>query len=160
MDEEKDAPLDRSYQVDWLLVGLIRNVAQRERDDNIPASDKHIDIILTIGGMLVAGELVSSTRWINEMRYDTDSETSDDLNDQPNEAASSESANPRSESERRFIHLREAKFYLGGTVIPGEGDGFLWRGKVSSVDGFTSGTLVTRNSSTRVELKNVRINVR
>jgi hypothetical protein len=55
MENAKDLPVDRSYQIEWLLVGLIRNVEQRERDASVSASEKHIDLILNIGGMLISG---------------------------------------------------------------------------------------------------------
>ena len=63
-------------------------------------------------------------------------------------------------SGKPYLQEKIQPDYLGGTVIPGEGDGFLWRGKVASVDGFMEGTLNTRNSSTKIKLEGVRINVR
>jgi hypothetical protein len=161
MENAKDLPVDKSYQIDWLLVGLIRSVEQRERDESIPATEKHIDLILNIGGMLISGELVSHNRWINEMGSDADSENGDAVTVTSEPASSDDTTSPSNDdTERRFIHLRQAKFYLGGNVIPGEGDGFLWRGKLASVDGFMEGTLVTRNASTKIKLEGVRINIR
>jgi len=113
-------------------------------------------VILTIGGMLVSGELVSHDRWIEEMRAET-SEGGDDLKDASEAVSSQDAVSAKDENERRFIHLRKAKFYQGQAVIPGEGEGFLWRGKVASVDGFMEGLLIMRERSSRVEVKGVRV---
>jgi len=42
---------------------------------------------------------------------------------------------------RRFIHLRNARVIAGSNFFPTQGRGLIWRGRISSVDGFSFGTL-------------------
>ncbi len=63
------------------------------------------------------------------------------LGDNSNASENAEENNEPSE----YIHLREAKIYdpSGEKSLSPKG-GFLWRGKLSSVDAFTLGTLSSR----------------
>lgn len=36
-----------------------------------------------------------------------------------------------------FIHLENARFLIPGKTLPADGDGVLWRGRISEITGFT-----------------------
>src|SRR5438309_374555 len=95
-------------------------------------------ITLNVGGMLIAGELISGKTYLQEFTSQAEQTTSSKQNDEP----------LPDDEDRHYIHLRNAFFYMtGGTPVPGRGEGFLWRGRLSAVDGFTMGRLevVPRN---------------
>jgi hypothetical protein len=114
---------------DFVLVEFIKNVEAAEQNRDLGDNERYLEIILSVRGMLINGELISSTTYFKE------------LFEENNGNEEKEAEQPVSE-ERHFIHLRNAKFFMtGSTAIPGEGSGFLWRGRLTAIDGFTLGKL-------------------
>jgi hypothetical protein len=153
MTEKDDQPLGRNYQIDPVLIAVILEAEARETDGSVPAEEKGIHIILTVGGLLVTGQLIGRSSWANA-QADTSEESSKD-------GATAETPSPPSD-ERKYIHLKDARFYSGGRTVPSEGDGFYWRGRVAAVDGFALGslTMVSRKSEPRtIDINGVRITV-
>src|SRR5215217_7363253 len=100
----KDLPAGRSHFVDSHLESLIKGVEKVEKDENLPEDAKFIDIVLTVSGTLVMGELISYDTWFNEVILREKGETNEEEQD------ASSSADPESSedlpTERRYIHLR------------------------------------------------------
>lgn len=40
-----------------------------------------------------------------------------------------------------YIHLKDARVFVGDRFVPSSSDGMLWRGKLDSIVGFTIGTI-------------------
>ncbi|THD83277.1 MAG: hypothetical protein E7812_00345 [Phenylobacterium sp.] len=113
-----------------------------------------VGVTLTVGGSIVSGTIISGVRYFEEFGQ----LFATGLND-PEVAAQTATAfagwgqiyqTPEGVDAGTFrrpaptyIHLRDARFFgVGQTPIPAtNGPGFLWRGKISAVDGFSLGSL-------------------
>jgi hypothetical protein len=115
----------REMEKDQVLVLLIKQIEEAEKNTNLSEEEKYIDIILNVHGMIVSGEVVSYKTYADGFAQST---TGNESNE---EAIKSE--------DRNYIHLRNVKFYLSaGNPIPAnESKEIFWRGKISSVDGFS-----------------------
>ncbi len=149
-EDADDAPLE-NIEVDQGTSALLRTsdffLAQMVGLAN--DCDIELGITLTIGGAIISGQLMSGKRYFEEQAAlmsgsGTVTEVSSAiaevirnwtaLYDKPKDAP--DDYTPPSPT---FIHLRDALFiYPDGKVVPGNG-GPLWRGKISSVDGFSFG---------------------
>ena len=113
-----------------------------------------IGITLNIGGAVVSGILTSGASFFEGIAKEARQAISNadkevlsklaDLWEMPAQAYkpkdNEKDGSPRSWG---FIHLREARFHAPGqSPIPGNG-GVFWRGKLSSIDGFSLGNLQT-----------------
>lgn len=136
-----------SYQVDPVLVNLVREAENLGADESLAPNQGFINLILTVGGVLVAGELIAKDNWFDQQFGPAESAepvirehsvAGDSSEDSRVPSPQTEEAD---EDERKYIHLRNAKFYQSGNVIPGEGSGFFWRGRLAAVDGFMLGSL-------------------
>jgi hypothetical protein len=125
---------------DFILEILISMVEWAETADDVDLDRRTIGITLTVGGLLVTGELISAKTYMDEFLRGTlrdkmrsAIEENDSLKQQIENAPEGED----------FIHLRNTKFLLptGQPPVPGVGNGVLWRGRRSSVDGFFVGLL-------------------
>jgi len=101
----------------------------------IAEKDNAIPITLNVGGLIVSGFLISQAAYFKEFMYGAMyRQYQKGIEEVPALAESKEAES----SLRQFIHLRNAKiFYPGQKPIPGEGDGFLWRGRIAAVDGYS-----------------------
>ena len=126
---------------DFVLEILIAMVEWAETADDVDLDRRTIGITLTVGGLLVTGELISAKTYMDEFLHGTlrdkmrfAIEANDSLKQQIENAPVGEDG---------FIHLRNAKFLLptGQPPVPGVGNGVLWRGRLDSVDGFFVGLL-------------------
>lgn len=118
----------------------------------IPERTKlELGITLSVHGIIVSGFLISEEAYfrgiaerITEDR-ETPSETKDLLTDfihQLQEGLKTKSDDSERSLLPEFIHLREAKMYPSqGKGIPSYGEA-LWRGRISSVDGFSLGEIL------------------
>jgi hypothetical protein len=157
----------RSHQVDPVLVNLVHEVEQIDGDESSTADKGFINIILTVGGVLIAGELIGKDMWFDqqfgpvepeESRIEAASVTGGESEESPGPNQFDEPTN----AEKEYIHLRNAKFYQSGNVIPGAGNGFFWRGRLAAVDGFMLGSLevVSRKPNPRmIEINGARIRI-
>jgi hypothetical protein len=124
----------RETEKDEVLVLLIKQIEEAEKNTDLSEEDKYIDIILNVHGMIVSGELVSYKTYVDGfVRQKTD-------NEQDETTVES--------GDRNYIHLRNVKFYLSaGNPIPAnESKEIFWRGKLSSIDGFSLAKLLRTNS--------------
>lgn len=121
------------------LVGIV---------NRFPASA--FGITLFVGGSVVTGMLISAQEYFE--RYasvwrEALKETPDVAERIANgwAALGSKHANEAQENPRgpfHFVHLRDALILTGDTLYPSSG-GFLWRGRISQVAGFSIGVLAT-----------------
>ncbi|GGC82009.1 hypothetical protein GCM10007216_10680 [Thalassobacillus devorans] len=110
----------------------------------VKAANKHdfnLAITLNINGALVTGTTISAQSYFDKISesFEDGNDVAQSLSDQLKSA--SETAEKSSSDEARFIHLKEAQVYCGDSnPTPSKGK-FLWRGKLSEVDGFFLGTI-------------------
>ncbi len=124
----------REPEKDKVLVHLIKQIEEAEKNTDLSEEEKYIDIILNVHGMIVSGELVSYKTYVDGfVKPKTDDE-------QDETAVESE--------DRNYIHLRNVKFYLSaGNPIPAnDSKEIFWRGKLSSIDGFSLAKLLRTES--------------
>ena len=127
----------------------------------VEGNKARFSITLCVGGMFVTGHLVSSREFIdNFVNAISDATTND-----PNEATASEAekatfrgefrgtmaehfadlrhraakASPRDEDLPTMIHVVNCRFFHAGLPKMNPPPGLIWRGKISSVDGFWLG---------------------
>lgn len=135
--EENIKSLLMFEEKDWFLSELI----------GLANKGLEIPITLTIGGALVSGRLISGERYFREFGKSLTSGIAEEslaesLNLMMEGFAKEYESTEHDYANRpmRFIHLCEAKWvYLNGKIPTEKGP--VWRGKISSVDGFFIGTL-------------------
>jgi hypothetical protein len=131
--------LDKINQIsepekDKVLVHLIKQIEEAEKNTNLSEEDKYINIILNVHGMIVSGELVSYRTYVDGfIPPKTDTEQDETTVER---------------EDRNYIHLRNVKFYLSaGNPIPAnESKEIFWRGRLSSIDGFSLAKLLRTES--------------
>ena len=126
--------LTREPEKDKVLVHLIKQIEEAEKNTDLSEEEKYINIILNVHGMIVSGELVSYKTYVDGfIPPKTDTE-------QDETTVESE--------DRNYIHLRNVKFYLSsGNPIPAnESKEIFWRGRLSSIDGFSLAKLLRTKS--------------
>jgi hypothetical protein len=112
-------------------------------------------ITLSVNGSVITGNLVSGYRYFNGLADSfvstlPDGEDKESLRRYLASPAQlyraptdkSTEANAASESDPHFVHLEDARIWLGADFAP-TGVGTLWRCKISAVDGFTLGLMST-----------------
>lgn len=110
--------------------------------------DAGASISLTIGGSLVTGVLISADNYFDQLIAGFSSASGDGKNLAPAAMAKILTARKPaggSPVPSQFLHLKDAKIYNGGDM-PIPGNGTLWRGKISSVDGFFFGVVRTNSN--------------
>lgn len=133
--DEKRPPLGALDDRDWMLQTLVEWANNGVK----------LPITVTVGAGFITGTLVSGKEYIEyiEKVYFPTShgETSDTLSQvfnywkQPYEPGYEEENN----LGRFYIHLKDAKLFNNGAFVPN--DGTYWRGRISSIDGFSLGEL-------------------
>ena len=145
--EERTLDALAQHYPDWLLSRFV-SMANTQ--------GVSIGVTLVVGGNLVTGLIIGGREYFTEMGAalaratgsDPDAGAKDfgrlveDLYptaaDEGDEARSKEEGqDPR--TGVRFIHLRNARVLHGTTIIPGNFQGHLWRGRLAAVDGFMLG---------------------
>ncbi|MBD8099398.1 gas vesicle protein [Pseudomonas fluorescens] len=146
--EELDLLNDKAFtktqwegrQTDWLLQWLVRSSNQ---------ASLSIGVTLSVGGSVISGKLIPHAVYFERLAESFSApfrEKGDHNADAIQDIILGFNVTPESESSEedapfQFLHLENARTYLGtSSPIPGE-PGALWRGKISSVDGFTLGTI-------------------
>ena len=137
-----------SKPVDWFLQSLISIV--NDETGGIP-------ITLSVGGLLVSGEMIGGKTYFEEFARqfkdgfrDISRETAATIEESfkrlgdiydPIQEGSQENG---SHSKPHIVHLRDAQIYhSGGDPTPFE-KRVLWRGRLEAVDGFSLGRLSLR----------------
>lgn len=114
----------------------------------VKAANKHdfsLAITLNVNGALVTGTTISAQSYFEKVseNFQDGNDVAQSLSEQLQGA--SESAANSSDEEANFIHLQEAQVYCGDSnPTPSKGK-FLWRGKLSEVEGFFLGTIAKDN---------------
>ena len=126
----------REPEKDKVLVHLIKQIEEAEKNTDLSEEEKYIDIILNVHGMVVSGELVSYKTYVDGFI--------------PPKTDSQQDETATESGERNYIHLRNVKFYVSsGNPIPSnESKEIFWRGKLSSIDGFSLAKLLRAESHT------------
>lgn len=128
---------------DWFLQSTIENVV---------SNGVEIGITFSVNGLIISGILVSGKKYFEEL-----SKTMKAASRQPDDISSAlgdawrqytsiyEEPEDAPEDWRPgpvgYVHLMNARFYSAGQKPIPNNQGVLWRGKLSSVDGFFIGNL-------------------
>jgi ABC-type bacteriocin/lantibiotic exporter with double-glycine peptidase domain len=127
---------------DYLLTLLVQMVN---------ASSMEIGITLFVQGSIVTGLLIRGETYFEGFKSEIAlSSASDNIKevfqtifDRLQSICTNLPENEEQESQFRnveFIHLKNAKFFAGGSLIP-TNRAVYWRGRLSSIDGFSLGNL-------------------
>jgi hypothetical protein len=124
----------REPEKDKVLVHLIKQIEEAEKNTDLSDEEKYINIILNVHGMIVSGELVSYKTYVDGFIPPKTDTEQDEMVDE--------------REDRNYIHLRNVKFYLSsGNPIPAnESKEIFWRGRLSSIDGFSLAKLLRTKS--------------
>lgn len=136
---------DQKEGVDWFLAWII-DLAERGIE---------LGVTLSVEGLLISGNLIGGRKYFEALgdsirkanfgaAVEADSEFQTNM---ANNFAGWKEIYPKSEDigsdhvpNPSFIHLEHAQIVLGNTPVTSN-VGALWRGKLSSVSGFTLGTI-------------------
>ncbi|MGH2341116.1 gas vesicle accessory protein GvpU [Segnochrobactraceae bacterium EtOH-i3] len=135
-------PVEDIYSRDWFLIELIEDLAS----NNI-----EISITISIGGSIISGMLISGRKYFEEIALAVGSKSTQkgDICDvissvwKSKTSIYSKSENSSEDfelGEINYIHLKDARFHAPGQSSMPSGKGVLWRGKISSIDGFFIGS--------------------
>ena len=124
-------------QTDWLLQWLVTFSGQ---------TSTSIGVTLTVGGSLISGELISHAAYFQSLAEDfsgafkkfegVDADQVKSMILAFDQKVSPEVKIPAPQ----YLHLRNARVFAGSTgAITSSGN--LWRGKITSVEGFTLGAI-------------------
>lgn len=145
-DETEELPLVQPMELvganDWFLQSTI---------ENIVSHGVYIGVTLTVKGIIVSGMLISGKKYFEELSKDMKaaSRQEDDMSDTLAKSWQQYTAiyeKPEGASDDwqplpvGYIHLLNARFYAPGQSPIPTNQGILWRGKLSSVDGFSIGS--------------------
>lgn len=107
----------------------------------VNGSEAEFGMTLNIGGVVVSGYLVGQQRYFGEGFAEDfgellgKSERKAEVKD-----AIGKPGKFYEEADLDFIHMKDARIFLGTTVIP-SGNGIWWRGRVKEVQGYSLGVL-------------------
>ncbi len=140
-EERTTHATDSAPSQDWFLQFLV-NLANKNRFE--------LDITLTVGGILVSGTLVGVRQYFDELSadfaspFDTGSnpEVIKDTFKKIGEQCSCVSPSEKTETPS-YIHLKNVHFANVQGKRVSENKGIWWRGRISQVQGFTPGKLIT-----------------
>lgn len=121
---------------DQLIEGLVRLAESFEEGE--PKTGVEIQITLATGGFLVSGIIISKSAFMktNPITEPFDRIEKEEISKLP------PSEVKQDDGIRRFIHLKDAKYFIPGQKpIPTTGPGIFWRGRISAVNGFNFGVL-------------------
>ncbi|MUO27454.1 MULTISPECIES: gas vesicle accessory protein GvpU [Rhizobium/Agrobacterium group] len=139
--EQRVQPVEIIDATDWFL---------RTTIENIVSHGIEIGVTLTVKGVIVSGMLVGGKKYFEELSklMKISSQAPNDISDFLGNAWKEYTAiyeQPEGASEDwqpapiGYVHLMNARFYAPGQAPLPENQGVLWRGKLSSVDGFIIG---------------------
>lgn len=127
MSEVKEKKLTVSVDGDPFLKMLIRARSGSGMDR------LSWDITLSVGGCLISGRLISASQYMRDF--------TPNMEDALKDAGLRIDGKPEELDSIRFIHLADARFYYANQQPIPANQGVLWRGMLSSVDGFHLGRL-------------------
>lgn len=135
---------------DWLLQHLVDLT-----NTGIP-----VPVTLTTAAGLVTGVTIHGAEYLDLFKLELTKNWASDMQDTYSEVVEQWKADvyPQPSSTEHdgperfasFIHLKDARLVNAGTVVPGN-SGMLWRGRLSSVIGFTIGVLTAGGAEEQAE---------
>jgi len=146
-DQDGDLPPIQDVSIvdgkDWFLQSIIDTVINEGID---------IGVTLTIGGTIISGMLIGGRKYFEQLgdMLADQSKDDDDITNvlgtgwkQYSEIYSKPEGTPDGwrPPAASYIHLKDAKIFMPGQKPIPTNNGFLWRGRLSSVDGFSIGNL-------------------
>jgi hypothetical protein len=143
MEESLVTPVNKPS--DLILELLIRYKEGIEKKEE---EHQEFSITLNVAGMLITGDLISYDTYLKDFLDGAIAKAFQTVEKQYKsfKQEMEEIDKEAEEKPHNFIHLKNAKFIIPGQPpVPGEQEGTLWRGRLSSVDGFVIGKLaITR----------------
>lgn len=157
MDNENEDPLDvilnaevmnvQEFPVgsDQFLIESVLNLAELGAE---------VPLTLNVQGLTISGICIGSHEYMNQMLgvfkrvyWEVGEDVSQALIDRAKKHyPSSEEVLRKGQITKHYVHLADARIVSpGGEPIPGN-EGVLWRGKISSVDGFFIGQMAVNRS--------------
>lgn len=92
--------------------------------------DSALPVTLQIQGTVICGQLISEARYLRELLAQQ--------KPAPEVQAALQTIDGLWRTHEWHVHLQDARYVQNGTYWPPVGQpGFLWRGRVTAVDGFT-----------------------
>ena len=124
---------------DWLVQWFANFVNNAEADISIPMT-------FTVGGSLISGYLISETTYFNQLASDFSGALPEAAKESGRDLIKilqpKQSAHEDDNAAEQFVHLRDAKVFTDASK-PITAQGVLWRGKISSVEGFSLGSITS-----------------
>lgn len=111
----------------------------------VKAANEHdfsLDITLNVNGALVTGTTVSAQKYL-ETISESFAEGNDVSKAIAEKLADASKSVENSNSQVRFIHLKDAQVYNGNEQPTPSEETFYWRGKLEAVEGFFLGKIDT-----------------
>jgi hypothetical protein len=119
--------------------GLLRMFVEWAND-----FDMEIGITLSVNGCLLSGKLISGDKCVDLIMntFATGLRSAGHIKVADAVDKGVEASKPQKEEQAKpiYIHLKDVRFFYGGQPVSPD-QGFFWRGKLSSVDGFAIGSL-------------------
>lgn len=162
--DEKSAKIsiEKNNNKDYFLISMVKDVIKANSEhNNLP-----LLVTLNISGILVSGEIISYQVYMQLFREIIASEIK---NNKKSESVIShcvelneiddKNDHDKSILDLNFIHLKNANYCgVGGDPIPNN-PGFLWRGRISEVSGFSLGKFSRKNRLYYEEQKFINPNI-
>jgi hypothetical protein len=128
---ENDSKWRQTEPADFFLE-LVLALAEEE--------DKEIPVTLTVKGLVISGFIVSQKAYTDSFANGSFKTTVLKLKESGQLDFLDDEAEPSEPGKYEYIHLKNAKIYAPGQHrFPA--DGMLWRGRISSIDGYADGML-------------------
>lgn len=115
---------------DRILETLLKIAYRMESD----GPDMPTDIILTVGGILISGTVISQKQYLQLLGGGVILEI---IEAAKSRGELSETDEFPDDESNDFIHLANAKFFVSGQSSLFN-NGALWRGRIDAIDGFTA----------------------
>lgn len=102
--------------------------------------DKEVPVTLTVKGLVISGFIISQKAYTETFGKGSFKATVLKLRESGQLDFLDDEAEPSEPGKYEYIHLKNAKIYAHGQH-PFPADGMLWRGRISSIDGYADGVL-------------------
>ena len=104
--------------------------------------DISFDVTLIVAGGVIAGTLVSAKSFIDGFSESFSSGWPGGPNESVRSGVAAWGEPGTDGVHEGFVHLKGARYIFGNIFTPNLGDGFLWRGSLNSVSGFSLGAII------------------
>lgn len=124
---------------DWMIQWFAEFVTSTDGSDSL-----ELPLTLTVGGNLISGTLISEAAYFDQLAADFSGAMPESAKDAAKEMIKSLQPPPLADGEaatpRQFLHMKDAQVFTSASK-PILNQGVLWRGKISSVEGFSLGNI-------------------